>query len=215
MPRLASIGCRGRGCLLIPALLLLSVSAAGGQSTSGPPAATAFAIFGGTTITAGGIGGRFVLVDTLRVRVTSSVSYDHEAAVFRYSYTVMNDSNSQGCLQRFEIRPLRGDVSEIQAPAHWTTWDRHGALVWTVIDLGEPPSDWIDDGVDIPPSEFCISPGDSLAGFGFISLFPEAMVQFSVYPWEPLRNADEEGAPECPYRAVGEAFGPGAAAEQK
>ena len=171
----------------------------------------AVAIATGQRITAGAIGGRFELVDTLWVNITSDASLDLRTGLYRYSYVLRNDRRSRGELEWFELAGVTGPIEALSSPSNWRVLSLptqgDARLIW-VPEPGLPPDDWVDNGVDVYVSEFAVGPGDSLAGFALVSPEPPGSMKYRVKAFEPLRSADEEYFPFCPYQAEGEALGP-------
>jgi hypothetical protein len=167
------------------------------------------AVVTGEQITSDAIGGRFQLVDTLWVSVTSNVTFDAVAGIYRFRYVVRNAARSMASLERFEIDGFEGTVENLTSPTNWEAlgpfrpMDR---LVWFA--AGETPATWVDDGVSVPPSQYAIQPGDSLTGFAFSSRLPPGQIRYRVRPFEPLRNESEEWIPDLPAHAEGQALGP-------
>ncbi len=161
------------------------------------------------------LGGRFVLVDTLRANVKSAVSPAGDSGGFRYSYSIVQSRNSTGKIDEVTIGPLSVRPTGISSPEHWgseTREDAGGVTVTWMPELGPPPQGWVDDGVDVYPSAYSIPPGDSLSGFAFTArgvtdIMAGARIELQV--WQPLRSVEEAWIPECPYRATGRVAGPG------
>jgi len=165
----------------------------------------------GSSVTAGAVGGRFQLVDTLWVSVTSGASIDLHTGVYRYNYVVRNDRRSLGSLETFELVGVTTPITEVTAAPHWRLLSLPSKsdprLIW-VAEAGDPPPGWIDDGVSVYESEFAISPGDSAIGFGFVSLAEPSPIRYRIGGYEPMGDALEEFIPYCDSEVVGEALGP-------
>jgi hypothetical protein len=161
------------------------------------------------------LGGRFVLVDTLRADVQVVVAPGADSSDWRYTYSVIHRPNSTGRIDYVAIGPLSSRPLKILSPPHWEAQPIDDAervtLVWSA-ELGAPPPGWVDDGANIYPSEYALSPGDSVGGFGFTArggFDPFANVAIDLRVWQPIPSMDEEWIPECTYRAVGSILGPG------
>jgi hypothetical protein len=207
---------------MTPALLLSGFALLLGQvlpralgPTSSPPTAhsTLVAYSSRTSI----LGGRFVLVDTLRADVQVAVTAGSNPGEWRYSYMVVHRPTSTGRIDYVAIGPLASPPIEVLTPPHWAfeSSDDPGktTIFWLPIDLGPAPSGWVDDGTGERPSAYAVAPGDSLGGFGFVvrgALDPFATVSIDLRVWQRTPSVDDEWIPECPYRAVESILGPGA-----
>lgn len=105
----------------------------------------------------------------------------------------------------------------ISSPDHWEVATAGEAdrvtLVWAPAELGPAPPDSIDDGANLHPSAYSVSPGDSLTGFAFTvggvtDIFAGTRIELEV--WQQLPSVEEAWTPKCPDRATGRVAGPGA-----
>ncbi|MCK4415464.1 MAG: hypothetical protein KAY32_18155 [Candidatus Eisenbacteria sp.] len=163
------------------------------------------------------LGGRFILVDTLRADLEAKVTPTGSGRV-RYDYVLYHRTNSTGDIDYVAIGPLSQKPVEATAPIHWemeTIQEARGTmLVWRPSELGPAPPGWVDEGNNIYPSAYSVAPGDSLSGFsltvlGSLDLTTTAPIELKV--WQPILSIEEEWVPMCPFRAVGRIVGPGAA----
>jgi hypothetical protein len=143
-----------------------------------------------------GLGGRYVLADTLFAEVVVAVGFDASDSLYAYSYEIKNLADSDKPLEIFGVRPLSSEPVEIEAPEHWKAtigYAGDSTLVWMIDDLGPPPEDWVDDGVNVYTSTYAVLPGGSLAGFRFKSRLPPGQGWFIASLWWPLLDISEEG----------------------
>lgn len=168
-----------------------------------------------STSTAFAIGGRFELVDTLRVHVTSSVEPDTVAGIYKYTYILRNLPSSQEQIEWFELWGITDEIASPTSPANWellslpTPTDRR--IVWAVTADDPPPPGWVDDGVSLYPSAHGIAPGDTLSGFGFVSRHRSGSISFRVVAFEQIpvvENPEELRIPHYPFQAAGTVDGP-------
>jgi hypothetical protein len=153
------------------------------------------------------IGGRYILVDTIQVSITSAVEYDRDHGQYRYSYVLGNDENSQGRIEWFELRGVSGPISDITSADDWgilVTPNRPlMRVIWVPKTPSPPPPGWVADRVSVYPSAYCVDPGESLSGFGFLSNHPPGEITFRVEAYEPIRPVEEESPFDRPFEAYG------------
>ncbi len=158
--------------------------------------------------TYGGFGGRYVLVDTLRIEVAVTVTFDDATGLHTCSDEVRNRPGSQGLVDLFAIRAVPPVLVDVMSPAHWTGSCGYAGddstLVWGIADPGPPPPDWTEDGVSVYPSAYVIKPGEAVSGFTFSSPLPPGEGRFTAQAWEPISPIEAEGRePDIPFFSRG------------
>jgi hypothetical protein len=123
--------------------------------------------------------------------------------MYKYSYRVVNESNSVGTLERFAIRPVLSQPVQTAAPDHWMgelgfVVSDPQAFVWYIADPGPAPPGWVDAGNNTYASVFGADPGDTLTGFGLSLPTPPGQVEYTVHAWTDEPSAPEGMASEGP-----------------
>lgn len=124
----------------------------------------------------------------LLANVNVVVTRNNTTGLYKYSYTVTNDSNSLQSATNFMIEIL-ADTTVVNptSPTGWefspnpdmpyVSWFAAG------IDAADIPADW--DG-EVLPSSYVIAPGEALSGFSFESIAGPQESQFYVQGWTPM-----------------------------
>ena len=131
----------------------------------------------------------------LELSVQASYTFDPGTGLFTYSYSVTNDPGSGNSLKTFGLAPIEYVISHA-SPPHWTSFDRWerriDALVWTITDnVGALPPDSLDTG-DMPPSPYCASPGQTVAGFTLVSRQPPTTVTWYAQGEDTLLDVEAQ-----------------------
>jgi hypothetical protein len=131
-------------------------------------------------------------VQGLQVTVHDSVSFDPVSGNYTYWYALTNESSSTQPISRFAISPSTG-VFSISEPAHWTAFSgwqgNRNSVVWAVSDAGAPPVGW--DGTNVYPSTFELQPGQTIAGFNFVTTYPPATATFYAQAFDTIPCCEE------------------------
>ena len=126
------------------ALMLVESALLIAQVMVGPPGAVSRGpiprmMLAGYHVRTSVMGGRFVLVDTLRADVQVVVSPGTDSTEWRYAYSVIHSPNSTGRIDYFAIGPLGSPPIDILSPPHWQPMPFHDSkLVWVPSELGPP-----------------------------------------------------------------------------
>lgn len=106
--------------------------------------------------------------------VSSSHQFSSATQLYTYSYAVTNPTGSAAPVDTLVVmlEPGVDVVTNLRAPPGWRAIyaSEKGSIMWAAIGFLDPEAE--DPSGNIPPSDYAISPGDTLAGFSFDSFGP-------------------------------------------
>jgi hypothetical protein len=131
-------------------------------------------------------------------QLTNSQSYASATHLYTYRYTLANPAGSAAPLDTLVVKlePGVDVVTNFRAPPGWRAFysSEKGTVMWAATGYVDPNAE-APDG-DIPPSDYAIAPGASLAGFSFDSFSAPgtgvAISQNHAPLYAPQEDADYE-----------------------
>jgi hypothetical protein len=122
----------------------------------------------------------------------SQLSVTHSFAssthLYTYRYTLTNPAGSAAPLDTLVVKlePGVDVVTNFRAPPGWRAFHapEKGTVMWAATGFLDPNAETTDG--DIPPSDYAIAPGQSLAGFSFDSFGPPGVGVAISQSYAPL-----------------------------
>lgn len=126
--------------------------------------------------------------------VADSNTYDSATHLHTYSYVLSNPSSNTAPLETFVIKLQPGVdvVTDFKAPPGWRVFysAEQGTVMWAAVGYLDPEAS--DPSGDIPPSDFALQPGTSLAGFSLKSFGPPGTGLAITQSYAPLFAATDD-----------------------
>jgi hypothetical protein len=143
---------------------------------------------------------------SINPRISGAVTYDSNARIYTYRYTVRNGSDSLIPINYVAL-PLTAEPLNILSAKGWSSRNialsqTQALLRWATLISSDPVADQV-GGTTLPTPDFAIAPGRAATGFSFQSTQPPGIQQFFVEGFTqipaggPATDTDDEPVPQC------------------
>lgn len=120
--------------------------------------------------------------------LSSSYEFDTATHLYTYHYVLSNPVDNTAPLDTLVIKfePGVDVITDFQSPPGWTVFDSldQERVMWGATGFLDPEAD--DPSGNIPPSDYAVPPGGSLAGFSFKSFSPPGTGVAITQSYAPL-----------------------------